>query len=53
MAVVMDYYEGKTHCMVDDSCVVKTQAEVEQILQNLYNIYLQSEIAKAREAEEK
>lgn len=30
--IVKDYYEGKTHIIIDDKCCVKTQEEVDAIL---------------------
>ena len=46
MAIVMTINNGpgKGVSRIDDSCVVKTQEEVDRILENCWRIYMESEI---------
>lgn len=53
MAVVATYKLGQCTAYVDDSCIVKTKEEVQEILDGLYKIYEQSELLKARELQKK
>jgi hypothetical protein len=48
MAIVMTINHGpnKGISYVDDSCVVKTQAEVDKILKNIGRIYYEDELEK-------
>ena len=48
MAIVMtlNHGENKGESYIDDSCVVKTKAEVDKIISNYYNLYIQSELQK-------
>lgn len=48
MAIVMTINNGpgKGVSRIDDSCVVKTQEEVDRILENCWRIYMESEIRK-------
>ncbi len=50
MAIVATYKFGKCTAYVDDSCVVKDKKEIDKILSRIYEIYMESELAKAREA---
>lgn len=50
MAIVATYKFGKCTAMVDDSCIVKDKKEVDKILGRIYEIYMASELAKAKEA---
>ncbi|MEE0859217.1 MAG: hypothetical protein U0M12_07120 [Acutalibacteraceae bacterium] len=48
MAIVAEYHFGNTVCKVDDSCIVKTQEEFDQILRNIQKIWTEAEIRKRR-----
>lgn len=48
MAIVATYQLGKCKAYIDDSCIVKTQEEVKNILNKLYTIYETSEMMKAK-----
>lgn len=50
IAMTIDFGEHKGHGYVDDSCVVKTQAEVDQIITNCYRLYVQSELQKYQQS---
>ncbi|MCD7800940.1 MAG: hypothetical protein LUG94_07010 [Ruminococcus sp.] len=56
MAIVEDFYLGATHVQIDDSCVVKTQEEVDAILDKIADIWtahLQRERAKLEKENQK
>ncbi|MEE1154812.1 MAG: hypothetical protein UH241_06620 [Acutalibacteraceae bacterium] len=46
MAIVAEYHFGNTVCKIDDSCIVKTQEEFEQILKNIQKIWTDAERRK-------
>ena len=48
MAIVAEYHFGNTVCKRDDSCIVKTKEEVDQILKNIQKIWTDAEIRKIR-----
>ena len=48
MAIVAEYHFGNTVCKIDDSCIVKTQEEFDQILKNIAKIWTDAEIRKRR-----
>lgn len=48
MAIVAEYHFGNTVCQIDDSCIVKTQEEFDQILKNVAKIWTESEMRKRR-----
>ena len=43
MAVVMKKKYGKCTAIIDDSYIINNKAETDTILDNIYNIFLQSE----------
>lgn len=53
MAIVATYKFGKCIAKVDDSCVVKTQEEIDGILNRLYKIYEASELIRIRKEQAK
>lgn len=46
MAIVAEYHFGNTVCLIDDSYIVKTQEEHNQILNNVVKIWTDSERRK-------
>lgn len=46
MAIVAEYHFGNTVCLIDDSYVVKTKEEHDQILKNIAKIWTDSERRK-------
>lgn len=48
MAIVAEYHFGKTVCKIDDSCIVKTKEEADQIKKNIQKIWADSERRKRR-----
>lgn len=52
MAFVMKKQYGKCTAIIDDSCIINNKAEIDNILDNIYNIYLQSEYALSKETPE-
>ncbi|MGN0470723.1 MAG: hypothetical protein ACI4GV_07395 [Acutalibacteraceae bacterium] len=50
MAFVMKKQYGKCIAIIDDSFIINDKAEIDNILDNIYNIYLQSEYVISKEA---
>ncbi len=48
MAIVAEYHFGSTVCKIDDSSIVKTQEEFDQIIKNIQKIWTEAEIRKRR-----
>ena len=53
MSVVMKKRYGKCTAIIDDSRVTNNKDEIDTILDNIYNIYLQSEYAVSKEKSDK
>lgn len=53
MSVVMKKQYGKCTAIIDDSRVTNNKDEIDTILDNIYNIYLQSEYAVSKEKSDK
>lgn len=49
MSVVMKKQFGKCTAIIDDSRVINNKDEIDTILDNIYNIYLQSEYTLSKE----
>lgn len=49
MAIVKDFYIGKTHILINDEAVVKTKEEVQAILKRCAEIVAREEERKLRE----
>ncbi len=50
MAIVKDFYIGKTHILINDEAVVKTEEEVQAILKRCAEIVAREEERKWRES---
>lgn len=47
MAIIRDFYnKNGAHILIDDSCLVKTKEERDQILRNIGRIWYESEMKK-------
>ena len=51
MAVVMKKQIGKCTAIIDDSHITDNEAEIDIILDNIYNIFLQSEYSMSKETQ--
>lgn len=48
MAIVAEYHFGNTRCYIDDTYVVKTKEENDQILKNVARIWGEAEMKQRR-----
>lgn len=53
MSIVEDYYSGNTHIVICDDYCVKTQEEIDSILDRIGRIWANSELNAMRSAENK